>query len=47
MYKPINEGGANMLNKEFFHCFESFMAEKIIDSPDSNWSALGRFNLEK
>ena len=47
MYKPINEGGANMLNKELFHCFESFMAEKIIDSPDSNWSALGRFNLEK
>ena len=48
MYKPINEGGANMLNIEsFFIALKASWLKKINDSPDSNWSDLGRFNLEK
>ena len=48
MYKPINEGGANMLNIEsFFSALKASWLKKINDSPNSNWCALGRFNLEK
>ena len=48
MYKPTNKGGANMLNIEsFFIALKASWLKKINDSPDSNWSALGRFNLEK
>ena len=48
MYKPINEGGANMLNIEcFFSALKASWLKKINDSPDSNWSHLGRFNFER